>query len=406
MAEALSNIRVLDLSRVLAGPWTTQILADLGAEVTKIERPDVGDETRAWGPPYHKGSDGRDSTESAYYLCANRNKRSVTLDIASPQGQKLLMRLARESDVIVENFKVGSLKRYGLDYESIREHVPHLVYCSITGFGQTGPYASRAGYDFLIQGAAGLMSVTGQPDGEPGAAPIKTGVAVTDILTGLYATVGILAALASRQHTGVGQYIDISLLDVQIACMANQAASYLASGKIPKRLGNGHPNVVPYEDFPTADGSFILAIGNDVQFRKFCELSEHTELAADTRFATNSARVEHRTALVPLLRRITTGRTSAEWVELLSQAGVPCGPINDLAAVFADPHVIARGLRLKLPHRFGIVDSVANPIRLSATPVQYRNGPPILGEHTDEVLRERLNLSEEEIAELRRQKVI
>lgn len=406
MAGALSNIRVLDLSRVLAGPWATQILADLGAEVTKIERPGVGDETRAWGPPYHKDGDGRDTSESAYYLCANRNKRSVTLDMSSEQGQKLLMRLARESDVIVENFKVGTLKRYGLDYETIREQAPHVVYCSITGFGQTGPYASRAGYDFLIQGAAGLMSVTGRPDGEAGAGPLKTGVAVTDILTGLYATVGILAALASRQQTGVGQHIDISLLDVQIACMANQAASYLVSGNIPKRLGNGHPTVVPYEDFPTADGHMILAIGNDAQFRKFCELSGHPQMAADALFATNAVRVQNRTTLVPLMQRITRGRTSAEWLELLSEAGVPCGPINDLGAVFADPHVAARQMHLKLPHRFGPVDSIANPIRLSSTPVDYRAGPPVLGEHTQEVLSERLKLSESEIAELRREKVI
>ena len=406
MAEALSNIRVLDLSRVLAGPWATQILADLGAEVTKIERPGVGDETRAWGPPYHKDGNGRDTSESAYYLCANRNKRSVTVDMNTPQGQALLIRLAQDSDVIVENFKVGSLKRYGLDYESVRARAPQVVYCSITGFGQTGPYASRPGYDFLIQAAAGLMSVTGQPDGEPGAGPVKAGVAVSDILTGLYATVGILAALASRQRTGVGQHIDISLLDVQVACMANQAASYLASGKIPKRLGNGHPTVVPYEDFPTADASMILAIGNDAQFRKFCEVSGRAELATDARFATNAARVEHRTDLIPLMRRITVERTCAEWQTLLSPAGVPCGPINDLAAVFADPHVITRKMRLKLPHQSGQVDSVANPIRLSETPIQYRYGPPVLGEHTDEVLRERLKLSEPEIAELRREKVI
>jgi crotonobetainyl-CoA:carnitine CoA-transferase CaiB-like acyl-CoA transferase len=406
MAGALSNLRVLDLTRVLAGPWATQILADLGAEVTKIERPGVGDETRAWGPPYHKDRKGRDTTESAYFLCANRNKRSVTLDMASPQGQTLLARLARESDVIVENFKVGSLKRYSLDYESIRQHAPQVVYCSITGFGQTGPYASRLGYDFLIQAAGGLMSVTGRPDGEPGAGPIKTGVAVADILTGLYATIGILAALKSRHVSGVGQHIDISLLDVQIACMANQAASFLASGKTPQRLGNGHPNVVPYEDFPTADGSMILAIGNDGQFRRFCELSGHPQLATDARFATNAARVQHRAALVPFLRRITVERTTAQWLDLLSQAGVPCGPINDLAAAFSDPHVVNRQMRLKLPHRYGPVDSVANPIRLSDTPVQYLNGPPLLGEHTDEVLRERLALSEEEIAALRRENVI
>jgi len=406
MAGALSHIRVLDLSRVLAGPWATQILADLGAEVIKIERPGVGDETRSWGPPYQKDSAGRDTTESAYYLCANRNKKSVTLDMSSPKATRLLREMAARSDVLVENFKVGGLKRYGLDYESLKEIAPRLVYCSITGFGQTGPYAPRPGYDFLIQAAGGLMSVTGRADGEPGAGPIKVGVAVADILTGLYATIGILAALRSRDRTGLGQHIDMSLLDVQVACMANQTTNYLMSGKAPRRLGNGHPNVVPYQDFVTADGSIILAIGNDAQFRKFCTVSGYTELGTDARFAKNAARVENCAALVTILRKIMVERTSAGWLELLSGAGVPCGPVNDLAAVFADPHAVARELRLDLPHRFGVVPSVANPIRMSGTPVEYRSGPPTLGEHTHEVLSEQLKLSSGEIEELRRDGVI
>ncbi len=406
MAGALSGIRVLDLSRVLAGPWATQILADLGAEVIKIERPGVGDETRAWGPPYQKDCDGLDTTESAYYLCANRNKKSVTIDIASPQAGEILRQLASQCDVLVENFKVGGLRRYGLNYEAIKQVAPRIVYCSITGFGQTGPYASRPGYDFLIQAAGGLMSVTGRADGEQGAGPIKAGVAVADILTGLYATIGILAALRSREQTGLGQYLDMSLLDVQVACMANQATNFFMSGKPPRRLGNGHPNVVPYQDFVTSDGSIILAIGNDSQFRKFCTVSGHPELGTDPRYAKNTARLENCPALLAILRKIMLERSSLQWIELLSEAGVPCGPINDLAQVFADPQVQARELRLDLPHRFGVASSVANPIRLSETPVAYRRGPPTLGEHTQEVLQDWLKLSDGEVAELRREGVI
>ncbi|MGH8313689.1 MAG: CaiB/BaiF CoA transferase family protein [Steroidobacterales bacterium] len=406
MAGALSGIRVLDLSRVLAGPWSTQILADLGAEVIKIERPGVGDETRAWGPPYQKDDDGLETTESAYYLCANRNKKSVTLDIASRQAGDILRQLASQCDVLVENFKVGGLKRYGLDYESVKQIAPRIVYCSITGFGQTGPYAPRPGYDFLIQAAGGLMSVTGRADGEQGAGPVKAGVAVADILTGLYATIGILAALRSRDQTGVGQHIDMSLLDVQVACMANQATNFFMSGEPPRRLGNGHPNVVPYQDFVTSDGAIILAIGNDSQFRKFCTVSGHPELGSDPRYAKNTARLENYPALLVILRKIMLERSSLQWIELLSEAGVPCGPINDLAQVFADPQVQARELRLDLPHKFGVASSVANPIRLSETPVEYRRGPPTLGEHTQEVLQNWLKLSEGQIAELRREGVI
>lgn len=406
MQGALSHVRVLDLSRVLAGPWATQTLADLGAEVIKIERPGVGDETRSWGPPYMKRRDGQDSNESAYFLCANRNKKSVALDISSPAARALLLRLAAECDVVVENFKAGGLQRYGLDYESMKAVAPGIVYCSITGFGQTGPYASRAGYDFLIQGIGGLMSITGLPDGEAGAGPIKTGVAVTDILTGLYASTAILGALLARERTGEGQYIDIALLDVQVACLANQVMNYFTTGKPPRRLGNAHPNVVPYQDFPTSDGSIILAVGNDAQFRKFCVVAGQPALADDLRFASNAGRVQHRAQLLPLMRNITSKHSTQHWIEALEREGVPCGPINDIAGVFCDPQVIARELHLQLPHPCGSAPSVASPIRLSATPVQYRSAPPLLGQHTHEVLSEVLKLDDRELAELHRDGVI
>jgi crotonobetainyl-CoA:carnitine CoA-transferase CaiB-like acyl-CoA transferase len=406
MPGALSHIRVLDLSRVLAGPWATQILADLGAEVIKIERPGVGDETRAWGPPFLKDREGADTTESGYYLCANRNKKSVTLDLASPAAQELLVQLAVRSDVLVENFKVGGLRQYGLDYESLKERAPQLVYCSITGFGQHGPYAGRAGYDFLIQGLGGLMSITGQPDGEAGAGPMKTGVAVTDIMTGLYASTAILAALMDRNRTGAGQHIDIALLDVQIACLANQAMNYLTTGQSPRRLGNAHPNVVPYQDFPTADGAIILAVGNDAQFRNFCAVAGEPGLADDPRFDTNARRVKFRATLLPLLREITRQKSTSTWMAVLEKAGVPCGPINDIAGAFSDPHVLARELRRDLPHHRGMAPTVASPIRLSATPVEYRSAPPLLGEHTQEILRDVLELDEHEIACLQRDGVV
>jgi crotonobetainyl-CoA:carnitine CoA-transferase CaiB-like acyl-CoA transferase len=406
VSGALSNVRVLDLSRILAGPWATQILADLGAEVIKVERPGVGDDTRAWGPPYQKDESGRDTSESAYFLSANRNKKSVTLDIASPRGQELLRDLAVRSDVLVENFKVGGLRQYGLDYETLRGSAPRLVYCSITGFGQTGPYAQRGGYDFLVQGVGGLMSITGRPDGEAGAGPVKTGVAVTDILTGLYATIAILAALAARERTGAGQHIDIALLDVQVACLANQALNYLTTGRVPGRLGNGHPNVVPYQDFPTADGNMILAIGNDAQFAAFCAAGGQPQLASDERFRSNAARVVNRAALLPLLRQITVQRPTCAWIEMLERCGVPCGPINDLGAVFADAQVLARQLRLDLPHSFGRAPGIASPVRLSSTPVAYRSSPPTLGQHTREVLQELLALADADIAALRAQRCI
>lgn len=407
MSGALSQIRVLDLSRVLAGPWAGQILADLGAEVIKVERPGVGDDTRHWGPPYLKDAEGNDSREAAYFQCANRNKQSLTLDFTQPEGQRLVRELAAQCDVVLENFKVGGLKAYGLDYESLKTVNPRLIYCSITGFGQDGPYAKRAGYDFMIQGLGGLMSLTGKPDGEDGGGPMKVGVALTDILTGLYATIGVLAALNAREQSGAGQYIDVALLDVQVACLANQAMNYLATGTPPKRLGNAHPNIVPYQDFPSADGDFILAVGNDGQFRKFCEVAGLTALADDPRFSSNKARVAHRAELIPLLRQATVFKTTAEWVALLEEAGVPCGPINDLAQVFADPQVQARGLRLDLSNGLGSrTPQVASPLRLSGTPVQYRSAPPLLGEHSDELLQRLLGLAPAQITQLRQQGVI
>ncbi|QXI43490.1 CoA transferase [Pseudomonas wayambapalatensis] len=390
---ALSHLRVLDLSRVLAGPWSGQILADLGADVIKVERPGTGDDTRAWGPPFLRDAHGENTSEAAYYLSANRNKRSVTIDFTQPEGQRLVRELAAKSDIVIENFKVGGLASYGLDYECLRAVNPKLIYCSITGFGQTGPYAKRAGYDFMIQGLGGLMSLTGRPEGEQGAGPMKVGVALTDILTGLYSTVAILAALAHRDQSGEGQHIDMALLDVQVACLANQAMNYLTTGTSPKRLGNAHPNIVPYQDFPTADGDFILTVGNDGQFRKFAEVAGQPQWADDPRFATNKQRVAHRAELIPLIRQATVFKTTAQWVAELERAGVPCGPINDLAQMFQDPQVVARGLRVDVPHPLaGSVPQVASPIRLSETPVEYRRAPPLLGEHTEAVLLDVLGL--------------
>ncbi|WP_079204225.1 CaiB/BaiF CoA-transferase family protein [Pseudomonas sp. CC6-YY-74] len=407
MPGALSHIRVLDLSRVLAGPWAGQILADLGAEVIKIERPGVGDDTRHWGPPFLRDAAGENTSEAAYYLSANRNKQSVTVDFTQAEGQRLVREMVVKADILIENFKVGGLAAYGLDYAALKELNPQLIYCSITGFGQDGPYAKRAGYDFMIQGLGGLMSLTGRADDEAGAGPVKVGVALTDILTGLYSTAAILAALASRDQTGNGQHIDMALLDVQVACLANQAMNYLTTGVAPRRLGNAHPNIVPYQDFPTADGDIILTVGNDGQFRKFCEVAGLTALAADSRFSTNQARVAHRAELIPLIRQATVFKTTGQWLAALEQAGVPCGPINDLQQVFADPQVQARGLRVELPHPLaGSVPQVASPIRLSATPVQYRNAPPLLGEHTEQVLQQWLGLSLEQIDQLRQAGVL
>jgi crotonobetainyl-CoA:carnitine CoA-transferase CaiB-like acyl-CoA transferase len=407
MPGALSNLRVLDLSRVLAGPWAGQLLGDLGAEVIKVERPVSGDDTRAWGPPYLMDADGRATTEAAYFLCANRNKKSVAIDIAKPQGQALVRKLAVCSDVLLENFKVNGLQPYGLDYTSLNAVNPRLVYCSITGFGQTGPYASRPGYDVLIQGMSGLMSITGPTEGEPGAGPQKVGVALTDVLTGLYATVAILAALSDRDRTGKGQHIDLALLDTQVACLANQAMNYLTTGVAPRRMGNAHPSIVPYQDFPTADGHVIIAVGNDTQFRSLCRALGQAQWAHDDRFRTNADRVANRKDLVALIGQATILRPTRDWVELLEANNVPCGPINTISDVFEDAQVRARQLRQELPHALaGRMPIVANPIRLSQSPVEYRLAPPLLGEHTRQVLMEILDLPEAEIEALLASEVI
>ncbi|WP_046112486.1 CaiB/BaiF CoA transferase family protein [Aquincola tertiaricarbonis] len=407
MAGALSHLKVLDLSRVLAGPWAAQLLADLGAEVIKVERPGVGDDTRSWGPPFLQDSQGQATRDAAYYLCTNRNKQSVTIDITQPEGQQLVRALVAQADVLIENYKLGGLAQYGLDYASLKAEFPRLVYCSITGFGQTGPYAPRAGYDFLVQAMGGLMSVTGRADAEEGAGPLKVGVAVTDILTGLYAANAIQAALAHRDRTGEGQHIDLALLDVQVACMANQAMNYLYGGTPPRRLGNGHPNVVPYQDFPTADGDVIIAVGNDAQFARLAGVLGRTEWAKDERFATNLARVANRVELVRLLRELTLKRSTADWVAALEAAEVPCGPINNMAQVFADPQVQQRGMKVEVTHATaGAIPLVANPIKLSATPVDYRQAPPTLGQHTDQVLQATLGLDADRIDALRARKVI
>jgi crotonobetainyl-CoA:carnitine CoA-transferase CaiB-like acyl-CoA transferase len=406
-AGALAGLRVLDLSRVLAGPWAGQLLADLGADVVKVERPEQGDDTRAWGPPWLGDGEGRCTSEAAYYLSANRNKRSITVDLAQPEGQTLVRELAAQADVVIENFKVGGLEQYGLDHASLRAQNPRLIYCSITGFGQTGPYAPRAGYDFLIQGMGGLMSLTGRPDGEDGGGPMKVGVALTDVMTGLYATVAVLAALSHRDRTGAGQHIDMALLDVQIACLANQASNYLVGGMVPSRIGNAHPNIVPYQEFPTADGYMIIAVGNDGQFGRLCATLGHAEWAVDKRFISNPQRVRHRAELIELLRGVTVTRGTADWVAAMEHAGVPCGPINTLDKVFEDPQVRARGLRIDMPHPLaGSVPLVANPIRLSDTPVEYRRAPPTLGQHTDEVLAQWLQLDATRVAALKQHKII
>ncbi|HVL09509.1 MAG TPA: CaiB/BaiF CoA-transferase family protein [Burkholderiaceae bacterium] len=398
---ALSHIRVLDLTRILAGPWCAQNLADFGADVIKIERPGAGDDTRTWGPPYLRDPEGNDTAEAAYYLAANRNKRSVTVDIASPEGQAVVRDLVAHSDIVLENYKVGQLKKYGLDYDSLRAIKPDLIYCSITGFGQTGPYAARAGYDFIIQGMGGFMSITGERDALPGGGPQKAGIAISDLMTGMYATVGVLAALAHRDRTGEGQYIDMALLDVQVAMLANMNTNYLASGQAPGRWGNAHPNIVPYQAFRTADSWIILAVGNDGQFRKFAEAAGAPELADDPRFATNPERVRHRDVLVPLVAGLVAQRSKADWIATLERAGVPCGPINTLDEVFDDPQVIARGLRIDLPHPTAEqVRLVGSPVRMSGTPAQAVRHPPLLGEHTDSVLREVLGYDEARIASL------
>jgi crotonobetainyl-CoA:carnitine CoA-transferase CaiB-like acyl-CoA transferase len=410
--NALDGIRVLDLSRVLAGPWCTQTLADLGADVIKIERPGSGDDTRSWGPPFLKDREGADTAEAAYYLGTNRNKRSVTCDIAQAEGQALIRELAKHCHVFVENFKVGDMARYGLDYGSLRAVNPRIVYCSVTGFGQTGPYRERAGYDYAIQGMGGLMSITGERD-DLGGGPQKVGVAVADLFTGMYSCVGILAALRHAEHTGEGQYLDMALLDTQVAMLANLGANYLVSGKVPGRAGNAHQNIVPYQVFevaPAADGSkdhLILAVGNDGQFAKFCQVAGHPEIAIDARFAKNQDRVRNRGVLVPLLEEIMRTRRKSEWLPALEAAKVPCGAINNLAEVFADPHVRERGMVHRWEHPLaGSMNLVASPLKLSATPVRSDSPPPLLGQHTEEVLTEVLGWTAERIAALRAQEVL
>ncbi|SFX54411.1 CaiB/BaiF CoA transferase family protein [Marinospirillum alkaliphilum] len=401
-AKPLQGIRVLDLSRILAGPWCTQQLADLGAEVIKIEKPGSGDDTRSWGPPWLEGSQ-----EAAYYLSANRGKQSVAIDLAQPEGQKLIHQLVQQCDVLVENFKVGGLKKYGLDYASLKQKKPDLIYCSITGFGQDGPYAHRAGYDFMIQGMGGVMSLTGVPDGEAGAGPMKIGVAFADIFTGLYASNAILAALYQRQQTSVGTHIDLSLLDVQVGVLANQALNYLTSGDVPQRLGNAHPNIVPYQAFATADGHLILAVGNDGQFQRFCQVAGCPELAADERFASNRQRVANRNTLLPLLEPLLQQRSTDDWLKALEAVGVPCGPINRLDQVFADPQVQHRGLQLTLPHpQAGEVKLVSNPVRFDGKALNAETAPPLLGEHTTDVASRLLGLTAEEQEVLKNQGVL
>ena len=410
---ALSHLKVLDLSRVLAGPWCTQMLADLGADVIKVERPVVGDDTRHWGPPFLKDAQGNDTDHATYFTSCNRNKRSLTIDMAKPEGQALIRQLAQSSDILVENFKVGGLASYGLDYASLKAINPRLIYCSITGFGQDGPYAERAGYDLMIQAMTGMMSITGRPDDVPGGGPQRVGVALTDLFTGVYATSAILAALEVRNRTGEGQLIDMALLDVGMAILANQAAGFVNTGKVPQRQGNSHPSLAPYQDFPTEDGAMLLAIGNDGQFARFCEAAERPEWAADPRFATNTLRVTHREALIPAMQAHTRTRTTAQWIALLEKKAVPCGPINDLGQAFDDAQVKARSLKINQPlapaalaqTAIESIATVASPLRLTATPPVLNRPPPMLGEHTDEVLGE-MGLATSAIAALRASNVV
>jgi crotonobetainyl-CoA:carnitine CoA-transferase CaiB-like acyl-CoA transferase len=407
MSGALSNIRVLDLSRVLAGPWSSQALADLGAEVIKIERPGSGDDTRAWGPPYLKDQAGNDTSEAAYFLSANRGKQSVTVNVSKPEGQDIIRRLAKESDIFIENYKVGDMARYGLSYADLKKINPRLIYCSITGFGQDGPMAHLPGYDFIVQGIGGLMSITGERDDLPGGGPQKVGVAVADLMTGLYSTIAILAALNHRHESGQGQYIDMALLDVQVATMANMNMNYLTSGKIPKRQGNAHANIVPYQVFNAQDGELIIAVGNDSQFAKFCDVIGSPELAADERYATNTNRIRHREVLIALLQDILVKRTVADWIARIEPAGVPCGPINNIAQVFEHPQVRHRGMKIELPHpSAGTTPMVANPIKFSATPVTYSKAPPTLGQHTKQILSTIGGFSESDIAQLTEKGII
>ncbi len=402
MNKPLSGIRVLDLSRILAGPWCGQLFADLGADVIKVERPGKGDDTRGWGPPFLKDRDGRDTTESAYYLSANRGKQSITLDIAKPEGQAIARELAQHADILLENYKVGDLKRYNLDYAALSALNPRLIYCSITGFGQDGPLKDRAGYDFMVQGMGGLMSITGERDDLPGGGPQKAGVAIADLMTGMYSGVAVLAALQERNNSGRGQYIDMALLDTQVAWLANQNSNYLVGGQIPERMGNAHPNVVPYQTFPTQDGDLILAVGNDGQFKRFCDAAGVAETGDDPRFASNALRIANRDACIAAIAPAMQRKTTAEWIAVLEPLGVPCSPIHKLNEVFANPQIKHRRMQIDVPHPLaGTVPLVANPIKYSRTPLDYSVPPPLLGEHTEEVLRGLLGKSDAEIAALR-----
>ena len=398
----LSHIRVLDLSRVLAGPWCGQNLADLGAEVIKVERPKTGDDSRAFGPPWLKDRDGKDTKESAYFACANRGKKSVTVDLSKPEGQNIVRELARNADVLVENYKVGDLARYGLGYDDLKKLNPRIVYASVTGFGQTGPYRERPGYDFMIQGMGGVMSITGERDDLPGGGAQRVGIPIADIMTGMYATIAICAALAHREISGVGQQLDLALLDTQVGILANQGMNYLATGVAPGRIGNAHPNIVPYQPFRTKDGDVILACGNDNLFNKFCEVAGCPELVKDPRFATNSKRVENREAITALLAAIFAKRTTKDWCDALEVAGVPNGPINNLKQVFEEPQVVARGMKIELDHALaGKVPLIASPMKFSGTQLEFKNPPPVLGQHTEEVLGKLLKLDAAAIAKLR-----
>ncbi|RPJ46163.1 MAG: CoA transferase [Betaproteobacteria bacterium] len=407
MAGPLSHIKVLDLSRVLAAPWAGQNLADLGAQVIKVERPGGGDDSRAFGPPWLKDPQGADTKESAYFAAANRGKKSITVNLSRPEGQELVRKLAAEVDVLLENYKFGDLARYGLGYEDLRKINPGLIYCSVTGFGQTGPYRERPGYDFMVQGMGGLMSITGERDDLPGGGPQRVGVPIVDIMTGMYASIAVCAAIAHRAETGVGQHLDLALLDTQAAFLANQAMNYLATGEVPGRLGNAHPNIVPYQTFRTSDGDIILACGNDNLFNKFCEVAGCQALAQDPRFVTNAKRVENREEITAQLNAVFARRTTREWVEMLEAAGVPNGPINNIAQVFEEPQIVARGVKIEMDHpTAGKVPLVASPMRFSATPVAYKLPPPTLGQHTDEILRDVLQLDAVEIARLRSEKIV
>ncbi|MGA8784153.1 MAG: CaiB/BaiF CoA-transferase family protein [Polaromonas sp.] len=407
MKTALGHLKVLDLTRILAGPWATQNLADMGAEVIKIERPGVGDDTRTWGPPFLKDAEGRETRDSSYFLSANRGKQSVTVDLASPDGQEIIRQLVRDADILVENYKVGTLARYGLAYEDLRKVNPRLVYCSVTGFGQDGPYAALPGYDYVFQGMGGLMSITGVPDGEPGAAPMKSGIAISDLLTGMYATTAILAAIEHRHISGEGQYIDMSLLDCIVTINSYQAINYFLSGKIPQRMGNAHSNMVPYQVFQCREGDIIIAVGNDSQYAAFCKVIDRPLLATDPQFSTGPQRNRNREALIPLIAEAMLAKTMEEWVTLLEANNVPCGPIHNMKQVFEDPQVMHRDMQLSLPHSAGVnAPSVANPIRLSDTPIRYERSAPTLGEHNHAILNERLGLSAERLAELKARGVV